>query len=122
MPTTKPAESSVLPEHQNDPDTLHIFMLVKSTRHWLDLPTTQRLEFLQQHVRPLLEQHPEVKMRYFDAEAFTARATDILLWETKDLSAWAWICDHLRETLFWDHYFQVLDILPSLEGNYLNEN
>ena len=33
-------------------------------------------------------------------------------------SAWQWIADHLRETLFWDHYFEVLHILPTLEANY----
>jgi len=75
----------------------------------------------EEQIRPLLEACPAVKMRFFDAEAFTARATDVLLRETKDLSAWAWIRDHLRETLFWDHYFEVLDILPSLEENYLTE-
>ncbi|WP_244548843.1 hypothetical protein [Bradyrhizobium canariense] len=25
----------------------------------------------------------------------------------------------MRETLFWDHYFEVLEIFPSIEGNYL---
>ncbi len=122
MTTNLSSISAVLPEHQNDPDTLHIFMLVKSTRHWLDLDTPRRVAFLNEQMRPLLEARPEVRMRFFDAEAFTARATDVLLWETKDLSAWAWICDHLRETLFWDYYFEVLDILPSLEGNYLRRD
>ena len=42
-----------------------------------------------------------------------------MICETDDLSAWAWFCDHLRETKFWDHYFEVLDIMPALEGNYL---
>jgi len=64
---------------------------------------------------------PELKVRWFEPEAFTARATDIMLCETKDLSAWAWICDHLRDTPFWDHYFEVLDILASLEGNCLSQ-
>jgi hypothetical protein len=111
--------SAVLPEHEDDPKTLHIFMLVKSTRHWLELATADRTAFLKEELLPLLVKRPEVTMRYFDAEAFSARATDVLFWETKDLSAWQWICDHLRETKFWDCYFEVLEILPSLEGNYL---
>jgi hypothetical protein len=119
MSTNQPNASVILPEHTNNPDTLHIFMLVKSTRHWLDLQTPQRVAFLNEQIRPLLLAQPEVKLRFFDAEAFTARATDVLLWETRDLSAWAWLCDHLRDTLFWDHYFEILDILPSLEGSYL---
>ena len=115
---TDTIESSVLPEHTNDPYTLHIFMLVKSTRHWLDLPDAERTAFFRNELTPLFRKRPEVRLRYFDAEAFTAVASDVLLWETDDLSAWQWIADHLRETLFWDHYFQVLHILPALEGNY----
>ena len=111
--------SSALPEHRGDPETFHILILVKSTRKWLDLTTKDRLAFLHDHVRPLFRKRPEVTVRWFEPEAFNSRATDVLLCETKDLSAWAWICDHLRETLFWDHYFEVLEILPSLEGNYL---
>ena len=30
------ATSHVLPEHEDNPDTFHIFVLVKTTRHWLD--------------------------------------------------------------------------------------
>jgi hypothetical protein len=112
-------QSAILPEHRDDPGTFHIIVLVKSTRKWLDLETKDRLAFLDDHVRPLLRKRPEVKVRWFEPEAFNSRATDVLLFETKDLAAWAWICDHLRETLFWDHYFDVLEILPSLEGNYL---
>jgi hypothetical protein len=110
--------TKVLPEHVEDPNHLHIFMLVKSTRRWLDLPTVERMRFLKEQMGPILAARPEVTLRYFDAEAFTARASDVLLWETADLSAWQWVCDHLRESLFWDHYFEVIDILPSLEANY----
>jgi hypothetical protein len=111
-------DSKILPEHEDDPHTLHIFMLVKSTRHWLDLPNPERAAFIESKLHPLLRKRPEVTLRFFDAEAFSAYASDVLLWETADISAWQWICDHLRETQFWDHYFEVLQILPSLEGNY----
>jgi hypothetical protein len=39
--------------------------------------------------------------------------------ETLDLSAWASFCDELRDSLFCDHYFEVIDILPTFEANYL---
>ncbi len=111
-------KTAILPEHQDDPKTLHIFMLVKATRHWLDLPTKDRLAFLRNDTAPLITARPEVRLRYFDAEAFSARISDIMLWETEDLSAWQWLCDNLRETKFWNYYFEVLEILPSLEANY----
>jgi hypothetical protein len=113
--------NAILPEHQDDPHTLHIFMLVKATRNWLSLKNDQRASFMQTEIGSLLRTRPEVKLRFFDAEAFTTQASDVLLWETNDMSAWVWLCDHLRDTLFWDHYFEILQILPSLEGNYSAE-
>ncbi len=110
--------AKVLPEHKNDPDTFFIFMLVKSTRHWLDMAAEKRLTFLRDEIMPILAMRPEVRMRYFDVEAFSAHTSDLMLWETRDLSAWQWICDHLRESLFWDHYFEIKEILPSFEANY----
>jgi darcynin-like uncharacterized protein len=75
-----PAASHVLPEHEDNPDTFHIFVLVKTTRHWLDMPTEKRRVFLDECIRPLLRQRPEVAIRWFEPEAFTARATDIMVW------------------------------------------
>jgi hypothetical protein len=113
------AKPSILPEH-DDPETFHIFLVVKTTRHWLDLEGDRRRTFLEESVRPLFRARREVKVRWFEPEAFSATATDILICETKDLSAWAWICDELRETLFWNHYFEIVEIWPTLEGNYLS--
>lgn len=115
MTTTSP----VLPEHEDDPDTFHILVLVKATRHWLDMKTEKRRVFFDEVVIPLLKQRPEIRMRWFEPEAFSTRASDIMLCETTDLSAWAWFCDELRDSLFWDHYFEVIDILPTFEANYL---
>ncbi|MFC6645835.1 darcynin family protein [Granulicella cerasi] len=118
MPTESFAPDAVLSEHEGLAGTFHIFMLVKTTRHWLDLPNHEREAFFKTTVFPILRKRPQVKLRYFETEAFSAVASDLLLWETIDLNAWAWIADHLRETLFWDHYFEVVNILPAMEANY----
>jgi len=118
MPTSS-TTAPVLPEHQDDPATFHVFVMVKATRHWLNLKVDQRHAFMEQEMLPLLRQRPDVRLRWFEPEFFSTRASDILLCETANLSSWAWLCDHLRDTLFWDHYFEVVEILPSLEGNYL---
>ncbi|SDF62792.1 darcynin family protein [Terriglobus roseus] len=112
------ALDAVLPEHEGMAGTFQIFMQVKTTRHWLDLPNHERQAFFRDVVWPILRRRPQVTYRYFECEAFSAQATDILVWETEDLNAWAWIADHLRETLFWDHYFEVVQILPAMEANY----
>jgi hypothetical protein len=108
--TNSRVTSAVLPEHEDDPSTFHIFVLVKATRRWLDMKTEKRRAFLEDEMIPLLKQRPEIRMRWFEPEAFSTRASDIMLCETTDLSAWAW---------FWDHYFEVVDILPTFEANYL---
>jgi hypothetical protein len=118
--TTESPENLILPEHEGNPDTLHIFVHLKTTRYWLDLPNEKRAAFFEGTVKPLLRKCPDVKIRFFEPEAFSTAATDILLCETKSLSTWAWFCDHLRDTLFWDHYFEVREILPALEGNYFD--
>jgi hypothetical protein len=117
--TNSPIASAVLPEHEDDPNTFHIFVLVKATRRWLDMKTENRRTFLENEMIPLLKQRPEIRVRWFEPEAFSTRASDIMLCETTALSAWAWFCDELRDSLFWDHYFEVVDILPTFEANYL---
>lgn len=112
------ALDAVLPEHEGMAGTFQIFMQVKTTRHWLDLPNHEREAFFRDVVGPILRRRPQVTYRYFECEAFSADASDILVWETKDLNAWAWVADHLRETLWWDHYFEVVQILPAMEANY----
>ena len=95
-----------------------IFMLVKTTPAWLALPPKGRFAFVGEVLQPILQKHPLVKMRYFDAEAFNTRASDVIMWQTADLPQYESLVEHLRETLFWDHYFAVRDIVPSRENAY----
>lgn len=118
MTTESLAMDAVLPELEKHAGTYQIFMHLKTTRHWLDLPNHDRLAFFRDEVLPILKRRPQVTFRYFESEAFHAETSDILVWETRDLQAWAWIADHLRETKFWDHYFQVVQILPAVEADY----
>ncbi len=93
-------------------------MLVHTTPEWLRLAPAERFAFVDDTIRPLLARHPAVSMRFFDAEAFSARYTDMLLWETDDLLAYGAVVEELRETPFWDTYFEVVDIVPAVENGY----
>lgn len=95
-----------------------IFMLVKTTPTWLMLKPAERFGFLGQTIQPLLKKHGKVAMRFFDAEAFCSRFSDVVMWETQDLNAYQALVEELRETLFWDTYFQVLEIVPAIENAY----
>lgn len=100
------------------PTTHSIFMLVRTTPEWLALPPKERFAFLDTTIRPILRAHPAVRMRFFDAEAFSARVSDVVMWETEDLGAYDSVVEALRETPFWGRYFEITEILPAIENAY----
>ncbi len=98
--------------------TYHIFMPLQATPSWLALAPDQRHAFMSETVGPILEKHAEVRLRYFECEFFAAHISDIAFWETKDLGVWQSLVEHLRETPMWNAYFEVKDILLSVENAY----
>lgn len=94
------------------------FMLVRTTTTWLALSPTERFGFLGEVIAPLLGRHRAVSMRFFDSEAFHAGCTDVVMWETADVLAYQAVVEELRETPFWGTYFEVVDIIASIENAY----
>jgi hypothetical protein len=95
-----------------------VFMLVRTTRAWLDLAPKERFAWLGEVVAPILGRHPAVSMRFFDSEAFTARFSDVVMWETADILQYQAVVEELRETNFWDGYFEVVEIISSIENAF----
>jgi hypothetical protein len=100
------------------PTPFTIFMLVKTSNDWLALSPEDRFAFLGRDIEPLLARHPDVRMRFFDAEAYNARVTDVVVWETRDLAQYQSLIEGLRESRFWGHYFEIVEILPAIEDGY----
>ena len=99
---------------------LTIFMLVKSSRAWLDLGDEARGAALRQHVVPLLQRYrADVRARAFDVEAYAARVTDVWVWDVREHGAYQALIDDLRNTPFWDGYFEILEILPGVANTGL---
>ena len=96
--------------------TLTIFMLVRTTREWLALKTDDRFAFVEREVAPLIAAQPAVTMRFYDSEFYNARVSDVLVWETTDRHAYELVVEGLRETAWWDRYFEVVEILPAVEN------
>jgi hypothetical protein len=94
------------------------FMLVKTTTTWLRMSPKERFEFRDTIIAPILKKYPEVKMRFFDSEAFSGRYTDVLMWETSSVKDYQFLIDELRDTLFWGTYFDVVEIVPAIEEAY----
>jgi Darcynin, domain of unknown function len=96
-----------------------IFMLVKTKREWLEFPPDQRFQLLAQDVQPLLTKYrADIRLRFYDVEFYSARVTDIWLWEARDHHSYQLLVEDLRETPFWDRYFEIVEILPGVENAY----
>ncbi len=99
--------------------TLHIFLLLRSTPAWLALTRQERADYIASTVQPIFARHPPRSNRFFDAEAFSGRCSDVMLIEASDLRQYGFLIDALRDEAFFGlPYFQVIDIIPTLEDSY----
>jgi hypothetical protein len=94
------------------------FMLVKTTSEWLGLSVEQRVEAFTTQVLPAIEGKTDVRSRFVDTEFYSARVTDVWVWEARDHEAFQLLVEALRETPFWDRYFDVVEILVGVENGY----
>jgi Darcynin, domain of unknown function len=115
--TTETQHSS---SNTESPASYTFFMLIKTTTRWLQAPESERVAFMKAEVMPLLKRWPNVTLRYYDAEFFTTRCTDVMVWETENLLAYQALIEKLRDTLFWDTYFEIVEIIPAVEVAYAN--
>jgi hypothetical protein len=98
---------------------LTVFMLVKTTPEWLGFPVERRYELFQDQIGAILKRHAAgVALRFYDVEFYSARVTDIWMWDAKDHHAYELLVEALRETPFWDRYFEIVEILPGVENAY----
>ncbi|GGV25285.1 darcynin [Kitasatospora herbaricolor] len=95
------------------------FMLVKTTPEWLALTVQERVDAFTTEVLPAIEARTSgVRSRFFDTEFYSARVTDVWMWEAEDHHGYQLLIDALRETPFWDRYFEVVDLLVGTENGY----
>jgi hypothetical protein len=101
------------------PVAMTVFMLVKTSPEWLAFSIDERFKLLAMHFEPILRKHrPKVTLRFYDVEFYSARVTDLWVWEATDHQAYEVLVEDLRETPFWDRYFQIVEILPAVENAY----
>jgi len=94
------------------------FVLLKTNRAWLELSVPERVAAFQENVLPAIKDKEDVRWRYYDTEFYTARVTDIWVWEARNHEAFQLAIEALRETPFWDYYFEVVEILVGVENGY----
>ncbi len=102
-----------------DAPKLTFFMHLRSSAAWLALSRQARADFIAATVRPIFARHTDVTLRFYDAEAFTGRITDVAVFETTNLRAYYFLIDALRDTPFLGlPYFEVVEIIPAIEDGY----
>lgn len=95
------------------------FMLVKTTPEWLGLTVEQRVAAFTNEVLPAIREKAKgVRSRFYDTEFYSARVTDVWVWEAVDHQAYQLLVEALRETPFWDRYFDVVELLVGVENGY----
>lgn len=96
-----------------------VFMLVKTSPEWLGFTIDRRFELLREQFTPILKKHAaSVALRFFDVEFYSTRVTDLWMWDARDHHAWQLLVEDLRETAFWDRYFEIVEILTGVENAY----
>ncbi|GAA2826899.1 darcynin [Kitasatospora paracochleata] len=95
------------------------FMLLKTTPEWLALTVPERVHAFTTHVLPAIHARTTgVRSRFYDTEFYSARVTDVWVWEAESHYAYQLLIDALRETPFWDRYFEIVDLLVGTENGY----
>lgn len=98
---------------------LTVFMLVKTSPEWLAMSIDDRFARLREVFEPILRRHADsVTLRFYDAEFYTARFTDLWVWEASEHHAYESVVEALRETPFWDRWFTIVEIIPAVENAY----
>jgi hypothetical protein len=101
---------------------LTVFMLVKTSPEWLAFTDDRRAELVRRDLVPILEKYDgDIRLRYFDLEFYSARVTDLWMWEARSHRAYRNLVEEIRATPFWDRYFSVVEILPALESAVLRD-
>ncbi len=95
------------------------FMLVKTKPEWLAMSVEQRFAAFETEILPVIkEKAKDVRSRFYDTEFYSARVTDIWMWEARDHESYQLLIEALRETPWWDRYFDVAELLVGVENGY----
>lgn len=100
--------------------TVTFFVHLNATKAWLSLSHDERVRFVDHSFTPILAKYPGVTIRFFDAEAFTARGSDIAVFESESIPDYYQLMDAIRDSkVFTVPYFELVDIFPAVEADFV---
>ncbi|TAE31755.1 MAG: hypothetical protein EAZ91_06480 [Cytophagales bacterium] len=97
-----------------------VFVLYQALPAWLTLSRPQREAFFARKAAPIFAKYADtVQVRLFDAEAFHAQVSDIMLISCNDLNQYYFFMEALRDTeLFSKPYIELKDVIVTRENGY----
>jgi hypothetical protein len=96
-----------------------IFLHLRATGAWLRLPREERRKIGESCLGGALQKCPALRTRHFDAEAFHADCSDIMMIETADLVQYYDFIEMLRDSpLVTTPYFEFVRIITTVEDGY----
>ena len=95
------------------------FLLLTALPAWLALARERRQEIADSTLGAALRRRPGITMRFYDAEAFTARCSDIAVFTIADLDAFYLLVEDLRDSqLFTVPYFRLDELILAVEDGH----
>ncbi len=96
------------------------FVHMNATKQWLSLSRQAREQYFSTVQTEIFARYPSVSVRLFDVEAFSAKCSDIAVYETDNIQAYYFLIEALRDSkVYTVPYFEVVDIFPAIENGFL---
>ncbi len=111
-----------MPHPHRHPHAHHyaFFIHLKALPAWLRLSRERRRQLADAALGDVLARCPAVRVRHFDAEAFAAPCSDVMMVETTDPWAHYTFMEHLRDSvLLTEPHFEVLQVLATVEDGHV---
>lgn len=97
---------------------LTVFLMLMASPEWLALDRQKRAQ-ISSAAFDAAFQDPCVSFRFFDAEAFHAKISDVMVITADTPQNYYFAIERLRDTpLVAANYFQIVDIIPAFEEGY----
>lgn len=100
------------------PPPYTVFVMLRALPSWLRLARTERAAIGSAALGDALREGT-VRLRHFDAEAFSSVCSDLSVFETHDLRDFYRVMERLRDTPLFTHpHFELVQIIPAIEDGY----
>lgn len=97
---------------------LTVFLLLMATSEWLSLGRAERAEIANEALGSAFSDDA-VTFRFFDAEAFNARVSDVAVIDADTPHAYYFAMERLRDTpLLAKPYYEIVEIVPAYEDGF----